>query len=394
MHNLTKIKLFRIVLWITYPVSLIFLYPIAVFNKSQSRLFFFFDRYAIGGAQRVHLDILESVKEKSKKVYFTRFSPNDKLKKEFYSLPGSECRDIHIWCDYLIFRIFTVHYYAFVINISRGARVIGSNSTFFYDLLPFLNKDTLKIELLHNFTHDKKGMEFFGLVNHDYLDKRLVIDNVTKNNILQQYRSYGINIKYDERVCLIEFGVEIPVYIEKTLLPPLKILYAGRGSAQKRIWLLNRVVEFFIDTKNNVLFEFAGSMTNELSAKVRANSILHGEIGDRTRMNSLLRDSHAIILTSSFEGFPVIIKEAMSYGCVPIVTALEGNRIHLKHLENALLMNEPEDEDKVVTNAISNIQLLLSDQQLLSRLSGEAYNYAATNFRKDEFMIKYRELLS
>jgi len=394
MHNLTKIKLFRVVLWITYPISLIFLYPIVVLKKTKFRLFFFFDRYAIGGAQRVHLDILESVRDISKKVYFTRFSPNDKLKQEFYLLPGTECRDIHIWCDYLIFRIFTVHYYAFLLNRSSGAKVIGANSTFFYDMLPFINKAVFKVELLHNFTYDKKGMEFFGLINHDYLDKRLAIDNVTRNNILQQYRSYGVNVKYDERVCLIEFGVEIPVYIEKKHLPPLKILYAGRGSAQKRIWLLNRVVEFFIDTKYNVLFEFAGSMTDELSVKVRANSILYGEIGDRALMNSLLRNSHAIILTSSFEGFPVIIKEAMSYGCVPIVTALEGNKIHLKHLENSLLIDEPEDEEKVVANAIANIQRLSSDQQLLLRLSMEAYNYAARNFRKDEFMIKYRELLS
>ena len=75
MHNLTKIKLFSILLWIVYPFALLLLYPFALLKrKKHSSLFFFYDRYAIGGAQRVYLDILESVKDTPKTVYFTRYS--------------------------------------------------------------------------------------------------------------------------------------------------------------------------------------------------------------------------------------------------------------------------------------------------------------------------------
>src|SRR6476620_12623701 len=97
MHNLTKIKLFRIALWVTYQIAFIFLYPLARLKKKHSTgLFFMFDRYAIGGAQRIHLDILNSIPEIPKQVWFTRKSPTEKLKKAFYSVPGTDNRDIHM----------------------------------------------------------------------------------------------------------------------------------------------------------------------------------------------------------------------------------------------------------------------------------------------------------
>ena len=111
MHNLTKIKIFRIALWITYPLALLFLYPLALLRKQNSSgLFFLFDRYSIGGAQRIHLDILHSVPDIPKQVWFTRKSPNDKLKKTFYSVPATSNFDIHGVCDWLLFRLFSVHY--------------------------------------------------------------------------------------------------------------------------------------------------------------------------------------------------------------------------------------------------------------------------------------------
>src|SRR5687768_10241032 len=109
MHNLTKIRIFRIICRITYPLALLFIYPFALFKKkNRSHLFFFFDRYSIGGAQRIHLDVLESVQDIEKQLYFTRRSVNTSLKKSFYSIPNSVCMDIHLWCDYLLFRPFTV----------------------------------------------------------------------------------------------------------------------------------------------------------------------------------------------------------------------------------------------------------------------------------------------
>lgn len=395
MHNLTKIKLFRILLCITYPLSVIFLLPAALVRKKwKVRHFFFFDRYAIGGAQKVHLDILESIRDLPKIVFFTRRSPNDKMKDSFYSFQNTHCVDIHFWCDNLLFRLFSVHYFCFLINRYPEAVIVSSNSTFFYDMLPFLRKRIRKIELLHNFSFGKNGMEFFGLANYRHLDLRLVIDSITFQNILDQYRAYNVPKIYYDRVKTIEYGVPIPAPTVKPDVPPLEVLYAGRGSKQKRIWLLNRIAEYFIQSNPSVKFTFAGSMGNELSPLVKANCKVLNEVGEKAVMDNLFRTSHVIILTSSFEGFPVVVKEGMSFGCVPIVTALPGNKTHLVHGFNALLLDDVENEDSVVNHAIKNIEKLLHDPDALKRLSKNCYEYAAQNFSKDNFFKTYRQLLT
>lgn len=393
MHNLLKIKIFRIALWVTYPISLIFIYPFALLKKkNKSTLFFFFDRYAIGGAQRIHLDILKSINEVYRQVYFTRKSGNDFFRKEFYSLPNTDNKDIHRWCDYLLFRLFTVHYYAFYINRHTKAHVFSSNSTFFYDMLPFIKSSAVRIELLHNFTFGKKGMEFFGLANARYLDHRIVYDTFTLANIKKQYEENNITPMLT-RVLFIEPGVEIPLPPEKEFKLPLTILYAGRGGAQKRIHLINKICEQCFNQKLPVSFHFAGTMTDELSEAVKSNSTIHGQISNPARMYELYSLSHIILMTSAYEGFPMFIKEGMACGCVPVVTALEGNKMHLTSGSNCLLIDAVEEEEQVVTLAIEQIKKLTKDLNLLKQLSDNAYLYAKANFGKEKFNKEYRKLL-
>lgn len=393
MHNLTKIKIFRVLLWITYPVSLLIMYPVSLLKKKNpGHLFFFFDRYCIGGAQRVHLDILNSIRDQPKQVYFTRYSPDDIFKKDFYDIPDTDCRDIHTWCDNLLFRLFTVHYYAFYINRHSAAHIFSSNSTFFYDLLPFLKKRGICTELLHNFTFGKKGFEFFGLANHAYLQNRIVVDASTRENIKQQYAEYGVDEKYAGRILVIEPGVTIPPDpLEKNYERPLQVLYAGRGGAQKRVWLVSQIADYFIGENSPVQFHFAGPVQGELSVITRERSVIHGEVKGND-MQGLYTQSQALILTSAYEGFPMVIKEAMAYGCVPVVTALEGIKTHLKNGQNALLIEAVTDEAVVVQQGIKQIRSLM-DASHLQELSAAAREYAKKHFSKAAFIQAYRKLL-
>lgn len=381
-------------LWITYPLAVVCFYPIIRLKKRSPGLYFLFDRYALGGAQRVHLDILSSVEDIPKTVYFTRKSKDDTFRQAFYEFPNTVCKDVHVWCDYLLFRVFSVHYFSLLLNRQSGGKVLGSNSTFFYDMLPFLSRSIMKIELLHNFSFGKKGMEFFGLANVRYLDKRLVIDEATRENIFGQYERYDVDTSFKSKVQVIEFGVNIPAKRDKADVPPLRILYAGRGGEQKRIDLLNKVAEHFIPHSPAFQFCFAGSMGSELSDAVKAHYEVSGEVKDNSVMSRLFQEAHVIILTSAYEGFPVVVKEAMAHGCVPVVVALEGIKTHLTNGYNALLIGHPEDRSAVISGAIEAIQSLSANRNLLQRLSSNAYDYAANNFTKSKFFLRYRELLT
>ena len=394
MHNLTKIKVFRVLLWLTYPVALIFIYPFALLRrKKRTHLFFFFDRYAIGGAQRIHLDILTSVEDVQKQVFFTRRSPNDGLKEAFYSLPNTECSDIHIWCDYLLLRLFSVHYFAFYLNRHKKVHALSSNSTFFYDMLPFLGANVHKTELLHNFSYGKNGMEFFGLANHRLLDTRIVYDSFTLSNIKKQYREFSIPQRFIDRILFIEPGVDVPDSAPLKIDRPLKILYAGRGGPQKRVWLINKIASHFITTKLPVEFHFAGPLSGEIEEEIKNASIVHGEIKSKEAMKKIYDASHIIILTSAYEGFPMVIKEGMASGCVPLVTALEGNKMHLKSGFNAVLIEDYTNEEAVVRQGITAITSLLDNRSGLQHLSASAYQYAKDHFTKAHFLATYRNFL-
>lgn len=391
MHNLTKIKLFRILLLLSYPIALIFVYPLVLFRrKSNDQYFFFFDRYVIGGAQKVHIDLLNAIPNIHKQVYFTRFSPDNKLKEIFYAIPGTTCKDIHFWCDNLLIRLLTVHYYCFYINSHSQPLVFSSNSTFFYDMLFFLRKKVVTVELLHNFSYGKNGMEFFGLANHKYLNHRLTVDTATHHNIIQQYKEYNVPAEYNNRLLTIEPGVIVPAMLEKDYTLPLKILYAGRGTPQKRIYLLNAVAEACIKSSIQAKFHFAGTMDSELSDYVKEHAVMHGEISNPASMAKLYSESHVLLMTSAFEGFPMLIKEGMAWGCIPVVTALEGNKTHLAQGVNSLLMEQPEDEQAVVDTAITHIKNLIENPEELKRLSNNSYNYAREKFDVQVFKEKYR----
>ena len=153
---------------------------------------------------------------------------------EFYAVPHSRNQDIHIYCDYLLLRLFSVHYFSFYINRHPAAHVFGSNSTFFYDLLPFIRRDVKKTELLHNFTFGRNGMEFFGLLNYRRLTWRIVYDLYTKENIEKQYAQFQIDPVYLDRIQFIEPGVDIPPEKKKIFDQPFRIICAGRGWYSKK----------------------------------------------------------------------------------------------------------------------------------------------------------------
>ena len=173
----------------------------------------------------------------------------------------------------------------------------------------------------------------------------------------------------------------------------MKVLCAGRGGPQKRIWLINRIALHFIHRTAEIQFHFAGTLIAELDDAVARAALIHGEISDPAQMQMLYQECHVALLTSGFEGFPMFIKEAMANGAVPVVTALPGNLLHLTDNVNALLITHPAEEEKVVSEAITILENLIVDQEQLRRLSFTGRQYAKDRFSKAVFAQKYRDIL-
>ncbi|MCB0697708.1 MAG: glycosyltransferase, partial [Chitinophagaceae bacterium] len=100
-----------------------------------------------------------------------------------------------------------------------------------------------------------------------------------------------------------------------------------------------------------------------------------------------------LLMTSAYEGFPMLIKEGMANGCIPVVTALEGNKMHLYNNRNALLILNPEDEENVIKQGYAHLQWLTDNNRELQRLSDDCYSYAKEHFDKATFTAAYHTFL-
>ena len=104
-------------------------------NGSETNLFLFFPSYATGGAELVHLNILQAVSHKHPVIFITGQSPNEHYKKEF-----SNCGTLIELIKYLrksshfLYPLF-VAAITKKINSTPRAVVFGADSKFMYEII-------------------------------------------------------------------------------------------------------------------------------------------------------------------------------------------------------------------------------------------------------------------
>ena len=158
---------------------------------------------------------------------------------------------------------------------------------------------------------------------------------------------------------------------------------------KKRIYLINRMAEYCIANNKPVKFHFVGTMEDQLSDVVKQNSVMHGSVSTQTAMYEIYEQCDVLIITSWFEGFSMVVKEAMVNKGIPLVTALDGFKTRLTHLQNALLIDDPQNEEHVVQKGLELILFLVENPEERKRLSLAAYNYGAAHFDIKIFAEKY-----
>ena len=134
------------------------------------------------------------------------------------------------------------------------------------------------------------------------------------------------------RLTRIAYGVPMRDSVPaKPASPPLRVVYAGRLSRrQKRITDLADVIAAVHASGAPVTFDVAGDgpdrgeFEQRAAASIAAGATrMHGALSPEATAR-LFDESHVLILTSEFEGLPVVMIEAMEAGCVPLVTRIRS----------------------------------------------------------------------
>ena len=113
--------------------------------------------------------------------------------------------------------------------------------------------------------------------------------------------------------------------------------------------------------------------------------IFHGTL-DRLRLNQIYADSHFIILPSKSEGFPKVLAEASSFGCIPIIPPIPSiiSQVNEKNKNGIIL---PDITSQGILNTIMGLH------KIKNELSTFSVN-AMENARKFSYEKYYEQILN
>lgn len=166
----------------------------------------------------------------------------------------------------------------------------------------------------------------------------------------------------------------------------------GNMSEHKNIPMFINVAEKVISDNDNISFLYIGTgpdfkkYQDEIYKRGLSQNIFL--IGQRNDVLNILSSCDIFILTSSWEGMPNVLIEAL-FSKLPIIcTAVDGAKEIISNNINGILI-EPNDEDEMVRS----VSILLEEDKFSEKLTNEGYNLAKSLFNSDIMVGKYKNII-
>lgn len=372
-------------------VQLIRLKRILSMNKRQ-RIFFFFPFVHVGGAEKVHYSITRLVKEENPIIFITKKSENTGYLNHFTH--NGQVIDIWRLAWYPVFKKILAKMLARHINSSKKPVVISSNSILFYEMLPYLNNQVYCIDLIHAFVHpEENGPEKWSVPVVEKLNKRVFIGQKAMDEMKALYASRGIQMTLTERFELIRNFVDLPEFFnQREIEDYAKLIYIGRDTPEKRVNLAIQIAAAYSKIKGKKTITMIGPFDKDIISEHSEHCIFSGRLDMQEEVYKHLRESDILLLTSSREGFPMAIAEAMACGVIPVCTAVGDIPNIIRNGKNGFLL-PPDDHAKIISTALQIIDNLEHDKELVSRMRYQTRKDAEHLFGRKVFEQRWRNLI-
>jgi L-malate glycosyltransferase len=355
-------------------------------RKAARALFFLFPYDTMGGADLVHVAIVESVAAQRPLVVFDLVPARAALADRF-NRAGDVWR-LAGWLRDHPLAPLTRNFLAGYISAHRGAVVFGGNSPTFYDLAPLLPAHVTCIDLLHAL---RGGNVERSLALAPRLNTRVIITLEIRDGIASLYRSAGYPSSLLDRVVLIRNPNLLPVAGARPASDgTLRVLYVGRDSPEKRLELLAAVAEAARRrTSSPPHFTAIGDIS---PGRLRGFEC-RGLIAHDDELSRAYLEHDVLLLTSSREGFPLVVTEAMNHGVIPLCTAVGGLPEMLSDGDDSFLFPPEPASSVLVESIVDRLVVLTTDLDRRARMSDRARRKAHGWSDRDAFDAAYRRLL-
>lgn len=365
-----------------------------LFTNFNAKIVYFFPYYHTGGAEKCHLDIVRTTSIVRTITFFTESSINKQFKTSFENL--SLCFEIFFYLRKPGFsRWFIKNILIFKLNAKKELSVFGCNSSFYYEIIPRLSSKIKIFDLLHAFTFENEdGAEKWSLPCVARINKRIVINHKTKHDYIQQYKKFHVPDMISDRIQIIRYMLDCPdKYSEKDFSDKLKVLYVGRNGEEKRIHLIAEIASKCKENNLNTEFYFIGpDLDKVIDEPLKKFCCFTGVIQDFNQLKEYYIAAHITLITSTREGFPFAIMEAMAHGVVPVSTSVGGIPEQVEHCKTGFLIENIIDEKILIEEAVNYIKLLYNERNRLAEMSKNSYLYARNNFSVELFYKNYKDL--
>ena len=360
--------------------------------KGKKNLFFF-PYFHIGGGEMVHKDILSVFDKKDILCFITETSKNDALKTQFSNNATLFEFDKH----------HLKHRYknkfakkiAELANKNNIEVVFGCNTLEFYSCIPYLSESIKVIDLFHAFTFDNpKSLEKITLDKLKYIDQRIVLGEKTKIDFKLLYAENDINTSELNKIKIIKNKVNSPTQeFTKQKNKILKLLFVGRDSEEKRAHLFIDIINHCKKEGIAINATMIGDFSRLQSKNLGSTPIdFPGEIYDKNIINSHYFKNDIILLTSTREGLPMVILEAMSNQVVTISTNV-GEISEIVTPDTGFLIDNTINEDEMVKSFVDTIKLLDTNRSKLEILQKNAKKTVLEKYSETQFNKAYKSLI-
>jgi len=358
--------------------------------KEEYDLICFFPTYGLGGAEKVNADVISCFPHKKILVVFCKKSP-ESSSLHLFQHPhvtllniGDHTDRAQSFSNFIYRGIFSYH-----VNKQKKKTVVFiGQCNFGYKLLPHLRKDTRKVELIHT-TEKKFAWVTFPYIT--YLDYRIMVGRSIIEKQQQYYDELGIPRRYKDRIRLIFYASQSYANkpAQRTYEGKIKVFYGGRGGYQKRVHLIVEIIRKCQAAGLPIEMHFVGSHKEELPEDILQTCYYHGKLNAGAEMNQFQQGMDVLLMTSAFEGFPIVIMESLNNGIIPVVTAVDAIPEHIKNGWNGFIIRDPANEESVIEQGYAHLKYICEHRSELPRISENCLHYAKEHFSTETFCAGY-----
>lgn len=379
-------------------IEAILMYPFVLLGKIMSPFFllktkhevFIFSPSAdIGGSIQVNVDLCSCFADKSPLVIFSKKPKNNEFH-HLFNIEGVTTIDLSKYVDHKFYHFVNFFFRGVIcswINKVESPVIIGGESLFFYKVLPHIKKKSKCADICHLNTWFNYSQAFIK-----DLDVRIFSTPSLKRDAEALYKKNNLPAEYYKRLHFIDNKVNIPerfLKINKTL----SVVFIGRGALQKRVHIIAIIAKKMQEMKMNIHFSFVGDVEKIINPAEYPYCTFYGNIKDKNKMEEIFKNADVLLLTSANEGLPIAVMEMMAYGKVIVSTAVGGIPDYITNGENGFLLENNQDENKIIEEGISVLNNLAGNKILLEEVGGKSRLYAEEHFSGKVFCKNYRNVL-